>query len=215
MKEVAAARAKVGPDGAVMFDAHSAVPPPALIQFANAIQPHDLLFIEEPAVPGDIQVFKRIKEAVHVPLATGERDRTIWGMLPYLTERCVDILQPDVGHTGGITQMKKIAALAEAFTVPLAPHSIMSELGVAASLHVCASIPNFLIQESRLADHILPEGVLVPSFDANVDGYATLPTGPGLGVEVNEARFAEVNADPKRQFHWPKPKAKDGAVSDY
>jgi galactonate dehydratase len=215
VKMVADARAKVGPDGIVMFDAHCALPPPTLIQFANAIRPHDVAFIEEPAVPGDIQVFKRIKDAVKVPLATGERDRTIWGVLPYLTERCVDFLQPDVGHTGGITQMKKIATLAEAFTVPLAPHSIMTELGVAASLHVCASIPNFFIQESRLADHVLPEGVLVPSFNPDAEGFATLPTGPGLGVEVHEDRLAEVAADPKRQFRWPTPKAKDGAVIDY
>jgi galactonate dehydratase len=215
VKMVTDARAKVGPDGVVMFDAHSALPPPALIQFANAIQPQDVAFIEEPAVPGDIQVFKRIKEAVRVPLATGERDRTIWGVLPYLTERCIDILQPDVGHTGGITQMKKIATLAEAFNIPLAPHSIMTEVGVAASLHVCASIPNFFIQESRLADRVMPEGVLVPSFNPNADGHATLPEGPGLGVEVNEPRLREFAANPKQKFSWPKPKAKDGAVIDY
>ena len=97
-----------------MFDAHCAVPPPMLIQLAAAIEPYDVLFIEEPAVPGNIEVFKRLKQAIRVPLATGERDRTIWGMMPYLQERCIDILQPDCGHTGGITQMKKIATLAEA-----------------------------------------------------------------------------------------------------
>ena len=86
-----------------MFDAHCAVPPAMLIQFASAIEPYDLLFIEEPAVPGNIEVFKRLKQHIHIPLATGERDRTIWGMLAYLQERCIDILQPDCGHTGGIT----------------------------------------------------------------------------------------------------------------
>src|SRR5262249_562884 len=73
-----AARQKVGPDGSVMFDAHSAVPPATVIQFANAVQPYELLFLEEPAVPGNIETFKRIKQQVKIPIALGERDRTIW-----------------------------------------------------------------------------------------------------------------------------------------
>jgi hypothetical protein len=85
--------------------------------------------------------------AIDIPLATGERDRTIWGMIPYLQERCVDILQPDCGQTGGISQMKKIATLAEAWFVPLAPHCTATFLGIAASLHVVSSIPFFLIHE--------------------------------------------------------------------
>ena len=117
VRRVEAARKKVGPDGAVMFDAHCAVPPATLIQFAAAIQPYDVLFIEEPAVPGNIEVFKRLKEQIRIPLATGERDRTIWEMhRRTCTNGCIDILQPDWRHTGGISQMKKIATLAEAFS---------------------------------------------------------------------------------------------------
>src|SRR5262249_50681087 len=112
-KAIREAREKVGPDGAVMFDAHSGVPPATLIQLAAAIKPYDVLFIEEPAVPGNIEVFKRLKEQIPIPLAAGERDRTIWEMIPYLHERCLDILQPDCCHTGGISQVKKIATLAE------------------------------------------------------------------------------------------------------
>ena len=114
VKAIKAAREKVGPDGAVMFDAHSAVPPATLIQLAAKLEPYDLLFIEEPAVPGNIETFKRLKQHINIPLATGERDRTIWGMLPYLQEGGIDILQPDCCHTGGISQMKKIAVLAYA-----------------------------------------------------------------------------------------------------
>jgi galactonate dehydratase len=215
VKMVADARQRVGPDGAVMFDAHCAVPPPALIQFASAIAPHDVLFIEEPAVPGNIEVFKRLKEAIRVPLATGERDRTIWGMLPYLQERCIDVLQPDCGHTGGISQMKKIATLAEAYFVPLAPHCTCSELGLTASLHAAASVPLFLIHEGYLDGHIMPPGVANKQWEVDKDGYASLPQGPGLGVEIDEARMAEVAADPKRQFKWPLPKYQDGSVRDY
>src|SRR3954453_24266479 len=85
---IAAARTSVGPDGVVMFDAHCALPPATLIQLASAIEPYDVLWIEEPAVPGNIEVFKRIKQQVRVPLAAGERDRTIWEFVPYLEHGC-------------------------------------------------------------------------------------------------------------------------------
>jgi galactonate dehydratase len=208
-------RERVGPDGAVMFDAHCAMPPPMLIQFANAIEPQDVLFIEEVAVPGSIEVFQRIKEQVRVPIAVGERDRTIWGMLPYLHEGCVDILQPDCGHTGGITQMRKIATLAEAYYVPLAPHCTCSQLGLSASLHATFATPLFLIHEAYLDGHILPAGVANVTWTVDGDGYASLPQEPGLGVTVDESQFDKVNADPQKKFKWPTPKAEDGSVIDY
>ncbi|MBI2946833.1 MAG: mandelate racemase/muconate lactonizing enzyme family protein, partial [Verrucomicrobia bacterium] len=209
------ARERVGTDGTVMFDAHCAVPPAMLIQLAAAIEPYEILFLEEPAVPGNIEVFKRLKQQIRIPLATGERDRTIWGMVPYLQERAIDILQPDCGHTGGITQMKKIATLAEAYFVPLAPHSTCSELGLTESLHVAASVPLFLIHEGYLDGHIMPPGVARKNWQVDKDGNASLPEGPGLGVEVNESAFERVNADPRRKFKWPTPKQPDGSVTDY
>ena len=215
VRSVKHARERVGPDGTVMFDAHCAVPPAMLIQLAAAIEPYDILFLEEVAVPGNIEVFKRLKQHINIPMATGERDRTIWGMLPYLHERAIDILQPDCGHTGGISQVKKIATLAEAYFVPLAPHCTMSPLGLSASFHVAASIPFLLIHEAYLDGHIMPHGVAIPSFEINKDGNAIMGDEPGLGVEVVESEFARVNANPRRQFHWPTPTLKDGAIRDY
>lgn len=215
VKMVQEARQRVGQDGAVMFDAHSAMPPPLVMQFAAAIEPYDVLWIEEPAVPGNIEIFKRLKEQVRVPLATGERERTIWGMVPYLQERCIDILQPDCAHTGGISQMKKIAALAEAYGVPLAPPNTCSELGLTASLHASAAVPLFLIHESYLDGHLMPAGVARKNWEVDQEGYAQLPQGPGLGVEMDEGLMAKVAADPKRPFHWPKPVDRDGSVRDY
>jgi galactonate dehydratase len=208
-------RERLGKDAAIMFDAHCAVPPPMLIQVANALEPLDLLFIEEVAVPGNIEVFKRIKQHVRIPIAVGERDRTIWGMIPYLHQRCVDILQPDCAHTGGITQVKKIATLAEAYFVPLAPHCTCSELGTTASLHAACSVPLFLIHEMYLDGHIMPPGVANITWKVDENGYAGLPQEPGLGVTVDESQFEKVNADPKRKFRWPTPKASDGSVIDY
>ena len=208
------ARKRVGPDGTVMFDAHCALPPPFLIQLASQIKPGEVLFIEEPAVPGNIEVFKRLKEAIRIPLATGERDRTIWEMLPYLHERCVDVLQPDCAHTGGITQMRKIAVLAEAYHVPLAPHCVTTELGVTASLHATAAIPFFLIHEYYPS--LTPEGLIRKQWSVDKDGYASLPQGVGLGVEVDEAKLEEHAKNPTRPWTWPtRGRLKDGSVADY
>ncbi len=212
---IKAAREKVGPDGAVMFDAHSAVPPATLIQLAAAIKPYDVLFIEEPAVPGNIEVFKRLKQSINIPLATGERDRTIWEFVAYLHERCIDIVQPDCCHTGGITSMKKIATLAEAYHVPLAPHCTANFLGIAASLHVTASIPLFLIHEFYPDNHGFNlKGITRMDFEVDKDGYVSLPPGPGLGVEVDE-KFLETAAKQPQTYKWPGAKLRDGSVADY
>src|SRR5439155_586395 len=192
VNSIKAARQRVGPDGAVMFDAHSALPPATLIQLAAAIEPYDVLFIEEPAVPGNIEVFKRIKKQVRIPLAAGERDRCIWEFIPYLQHGCLDIIQPDACHSGGITQLKKIAAIAEAYQVPLAPHCTASNLGIAASLHLVASIPFFLIHEFYPDNAgFNAKGVTRMEFTLDKDGYIGLPPGPGLGVEVDEAKLVE------------------------
>jgi galactonate dehydratase len=216
VRMVADARKRVGPAGLVMFDAHCALPPPMLLQFAAAIHPYDVLWIEEPAVPGNIEVFKRLKQHIKVPLATGERDRTIWEVIAYLQNNAIDILQSDVGHTGGISQLKKIAALAEAYHVPMAPHNTCSELGLTASLHVSASIPLFLIQEGYIDGHIMPPGVARMNWKIDKEGYASLPQGPGLGVEIDEAAMRKVGADARRKFKWPKVTyPNDGSVRDY
>lgn len=212
---IKAARDKVGPNGAVMFDAHSAVPPATLIQLAAAIKPYDLLFIEEPAVPGNIEVFKRLKEQISIPLAAGERDRTIYEMLPYLQHHCLDILQPDCCHTGGITSMKKIATLAEAWQVPLAPHCTASNLGIAASMHVAAAIPLLLIHEFYPDNSgFNPASIMKMDWKVDAEGYAALPRGPGLGIEVDQKRLEEEAAKPQK-YKWPGRTLKDGSISDY
>ena len=212
---IRAARQKVGPKGAVMFDAHCAIPPATLIQLAGALKPYDVLFIEEPAVPGNVEVFRRLKEQIAIPLAAGERDRTIYEMLPYLIHRCLDILQPDCCHTGGITSMKKIATLAEAFFVPLAPHCTASYLGIAASLHVAASIPFFLIHEFYPDNHgFNPKGITHMPWKLDAEGYIGLPPGPGLGVEVDEKKLEEESKKPQT-YRWSHKTGADGSVVDY
>ncbi|MDA0832628.1 MAG: mandelate racemase/muconate lactonizing enzyme family protein [Planctomycetota bacterium] len=209
-------RDQVGPDGTVMFDAHCAVPPAALIQLAAAVKAYDVLFMEEVAVPGNIEVFKRLKAAIDIPLATGERDHTIWEFIPYLHEAAIDVLQPDVAHCGGITQMKKIAVLAEAYHVPLAPHCTTSPLGATASLSVGASIPFLLIHET--APGALKWGEQFMNRPWSVDdttAYATLPDGPGLGVTFDVEKMQAIAADPNYEWKWPEIKLEDGSIADY
>ncbi len=211
--KVREARERVGRGGAVMFDAHSCLPPPIVKQFAGYLKADDLLFLEEAWVPGNIDVMRKIRESVPVPLATGERDRTIWEVREILEAQVIDILQPDCGHGGGISQMRKVAALAEAHHVPIAPHCTMSYLGLTASLHVAASVPFFLIHEGYKGQ--LPEEVARKTWEMDEEGYVSLPEGPGLGVEVNEERVAEEVANPSRPFDWGDGRLRDGAVADY
>ena len=213
VKQIENARKQVGPDGIVMFDAHCALPPPFLMQLALAIKPYDVLYIEEPAVPGNIEVFKRLKQAISIPLAVGEQARTIWEVIGYLQEGVADILQIDCAHTGGISQLRKIATLGEAYQVPLAPHCVTTDLGATASLHVSAAIPLFLIHEYYPS--ISPPGLVKKNWSIDKDGYASLPVGPGLGCMVDEAILLELSKKPSPP-EWPtRGRLPDGSIADY
>ena len=213
VKSVENARKSVGPAGTVMFDAHCALPPPFLLQFAAAIQPYDVLYLEEPAVPGNIEVFKRLKQHISIPFAIGEQARTIWDVLPYLTSGVGDIVQVDCAHTGGISALRKIATLAETYFAPLAPHCVTTDLGMTASLHVSAAVALFLLHEYYPS--ITPRELVRKSWSVDKDGYASLPQGPGLGCEVNEARLEELARLPHKP-EWPTcGRLPDGSISDY
>ena len=213
VKQIENARLRVGPDGIVMFDAHCAMPPPFLIQFASAIKAFDVLYIEEPAVPGNMEVFKRLKQHIQIPLAVGEQARTIWEVIGYLHEGCADILQVDCAHTGGITQLRKIAILGEAYHVPIAPHCVTTDLGATASLHCSASVPFFLIHEYY--PNISPPGLVKKNWLIDKDGYASLPEGTGLCCEIDEAKLAEIAKNPSVP-EWPtRGRLPDGSIADY
>lgn len=213
VRQIQNARQQVGPDGIVMFDAHCALPPPFLMQLAAAIKPYDVLYIEEPAVPGNIEVFKRLKQHISIPLAVGEQARTIWEVIGYLQEGVADILQIDCAHTGGISQLRKIATLGEAYHVPLAPHCVTTDLGASASLHVSAAVPLFLIHEYYPS--ISPPGLVKKNWSIDAEGYASLPQGPGMGCEIDETLLAELAKTPAPP-EWPtRGRLPDGSISDY
>ena len=125
-----------------MFDAHCAVPPATLIQLAGALKPYDLLFLEEPAVPGNIEVFKRLKAQISIPLAAGERDRTIWEFVQYLQNRCLDIVQPDLHYDGGFIRATQVARMAAAAGLSVVPHMSGGGLGYLDVIHFASFTPN-------------------------------------------------------------------------
>jgi galactonate dehydratase len=213
VENIANARKKVGPNGIVMYDAHCALPPPALMQLASAIQAHEITYIEEPAVPGNIEVFKRLKQQIHIPFAVGEQARTIWDVVQYLENGIADFMQVDCAHTGGMTQMSKIATLAEVYQVPLTPHCVTTDLGMTASLHVSAAVPLFFIHEYYPS--ITPKGLVDRGWEVDKDGYASLPTRPGIGCIIDEARLEELAKLPIVP-EWPKRgRLPDGSIADY
>ena len=192
-----------------------AIPPARLIQLAMALKPYDLLFLEEPAVPGNIEVFKRLKEKISIPLAAGERDRTIWEFLPYLQHRCLDILQPDCCHGGGITAMRKVRdsgrSVADAARAALHRGLPGHRREPAHRLRD----PLFLIHEFYPDNAGFNKaGITRMEYKLDKDGYIGLPPGPGLGVEVDEKKLEEEAKKPQT-YKWPGANLKDGSISDY
>jgi galactonate dehydratase len=184
---VKAVREAVGSQVEVMIDLSCIPTPDAAIRLGRRLEELGICWLEEPVDPNDLRGFEKIAAHLDVPLAAGERLSTRFQFAPLIETRAVPILQPDVGNNGGILETRKVAALAEAFGLRIAPHNCASPLATAAALHVDASTPNFMIQE--LFTYLLPETYEMvdhaPEKDL-CDGYLPLPTRPGLGVELRE-----------------------------
>jgi galactonate dehydratase len=150
----------------------------------RALEPLDLLFYEDPIAPENLDGYARIRDAVAIPLAAGERHATLWGLRPLIERELVDVVQPDTGRAGGITQMRKIAAMAEAHYITMAPHSgSLGPVAEFAALHVMATIPNALMLERVEFDWPGRTEVVTPALQT-VDGHLPVPDGPGLGVDL-------------------------------
>jgi galactonate dehydratase len=181
-------RKAVGDDIDILIDMHGAPwlnTKDALI-IGRALEQFRPLFWEDPVAPENIDGLRRLRDAVAIPLAAGERWGNIWGMQELLGEGIVDVIQPDTGRAGGISQLKKIAAMAEARFINVAPHAgTLGPVAEYAALHVLAAIPNALILERFALDWKPREEVITPSPEL-VDGHLVVPDAPGLGVEIVE-----------------------------
>ena len=167
------------------------------------LDPYQLLFIEEPVLPDNLHMLPELRELTSTPLATGERLFGRWDFLGVLRDG-ISVIQPDVSDAGGISETRRIAALAEPYDVVVAPHCPLGPIALAASLQIDFATPNILIQEQSIThygnsffDYVLDRGV----FDMR-DGWFSRPTGPGLGVEIDEKA---VEAAAKVGFEMPDP----------
>jgi galactonate dehydratase len=159
---------------------------PDAVRVGQELEEFDLLFYEDPVPPENMDALKKVSDSLALPVAAGERSSTIYGCRELVEREIVDVLQPDMGRVGGISQMKKIAAQAEAHHIMMAPHDGSNgPLCEAAAVHVMASIPNFIILEHRADD--VPWRYEICTELPVVNGYIDVPRRPGLGVEINEA----------------------------
>lgn len=210
IEHLRAARQAVGDDVDLMFDAHGDLYPSVSAGVAREIEELHLLFLEEPALPENADAMKKIADETTVPIATGERLFTIWGFREVLEKGIADVVQPDVVHAGGISQLKKIAAMAEAYYAAVAPHNPLSPVSTAACLHVDAAIPNFLVQEMVYGN---PDrsSLVNEQIEKVSDGYVELPMKPGLGVELNEEAIKRLGY---KRSGFPEVYRKDGSVGE-
>jgi galactonate dehydratase len=185
VEQVAAVREAVGPDVDLGIEVHGRLAPAWAIEMARRLEPFHPLFYEEPVPVEDVEALVRVARAIRIPVATGERLPTKFGFQDLLRRRAVDIVQPDLCHAGGLTEVKKIAAMAEAAYVQVAPHNASGPVGTAAAVQLDASIPNFLIQEYFVAQAPWIEEV-VEGGPRVADGEIVVPDRPGLGVELHE-----------------------------
>ena len=193
LRSVKNIRKAVGEDVDIMVDAHG--PPwlttPDAIRLGKALEEYDLLFYEDPVAPEDIEATARVSEAVDLPIAAGERHSNLWGARQLIEREIVDVIQPDTGRAGGLMQMKKIAALAEAHFIGFAPHSgSLGPVAEFACLHLLATVPNFLIME-HLEDDVPQRYEVVTPLPEISQGHITVPDTPGLGVDIVEEAIAK------------------------
>ncbi|RIK42391.1 MAG: galactonate dehydratase, partial [Chloroflexi bacterium] len=183
---MAALRAAVGDDIDIGVDFHGAISPQTAMLLIKALEPYQPMFYEEVVQCQNVEVMADIARKTHIPLATGERIYTKWGFREILEKRAASILQPDLSHAGGISEARLIAGQAEAYYAAIAPHCPLGPVSLAACLQLDAAIPNFLCQEQVT----LGEGYLKMPFVVQ-DGYIPLPTGPGLGIELDDDAIAQ------------------------
>ncbi|HYV70656.1 MAG TPA: mandelate racemase/muconate lactonizing enzyme family protein [Pseudolabrys sp.] len=192
---VKAVRDSIGPNVELMLDVSAELTTDVIIRLGRRFEEWNIAFFEEPVDPSDVEGLKKVSEHVNIPIATGERIYTRYGFRRIMESHAADILQPDIGNTGGIMETKKIAAMAETYNMRVQPHNCSSPVCTAASLLLDATIANFYIQE--LYPYRKPEHFAVvdhaPELDVK-DSWIPIPNRPGLGVELVENQV--------RQFLW-------------
>ena len=190
VERIAAAREAGGPDLDIIVEIHSLLDANTAALLGQALEPYRIMYYEEPTMPCNPGVFKHIKERCKLPLATGERSYTRWGFRQFFEDRTLDIIQPDLCNTGGITETKKICDMAQVYDVGVQIHVCGGPIATAAALQVEAAIPNFVIHEEHNANlwKIFKESGKY--YHAPVNGFYEVPELPGIGQEMSEQAMA-------------------------
>ncbi|MDP8949697.1 MAG: galactonate dehydratase [Actinomycetota bacterium] len=219
VERLAAVREAVGPGLDVAIDFHGRVHKGMAKALARELEPYRPLFIEEPVLPENVEALREVARHTTTPIAVGERMYTRWGFKGVLTSGYVDVVQPDLSHAGGILEVRKISAMAEAFDVAVAPHCPLGPIALAASLQLDACTPNAFIQEQSLGIHYNEGSELLdylkdPTVFAYERGYVAVPKGPGLGIEIDEEKVREAT---KSDHDWRNPvwRNEDGTVAEW
>jgi galactonate dehydratase len=188
---VEAMRVAVGDEVDIAIDFHGRFSPAMAIRLLKELEPYRPMWAEEPCLPENVDAMVTIARSTSIPIATGERLYTKWGFREAIEKQAAVVYQPDLSHAGGISECKKIAAMAEAYYAGVAPHCPLGPIALAACIQLDACIPNFVIQEQVT----FGEGLLKKPFQM-VDGYVDVPTLPGLGVEVDEDALVDLDDQP-------------------
>ena len=212
-ERIAAIREAIGPDVDLGIDFHGRVTKPMAKRLVVAFEEFDPMFYEEPVLPEHNDALSAIAGLTSIPIATGERMFSRWDVKEVFESQAIDVVQPDLSHAGGITEVKKIAAMAEAYDVALAPHCPLGPVALSACVQVDACSPNALVQEQivRQADHPYVENIDVLQIDD--EGYIDLPNRPGLGLEID----ADALRDHAGTYEWAVPETRhdDGGLAEW
>ena len=219
LERVASIREACGKHFGIAIDFHGRVHKPMAKMLAKKLEEFDPMFLEEPVLCENMEYFPEIAACCNIPIATGERLFTRWDFKRLFKTGGVDIIQPDLSHAGGLTEVKKIAAMAEAYDIALAPHCPLGPIALASCLNVDATSYNAAIQEQSIGIHY-NVGKSVLDYVKNqadftfVDGMVRMPRLPGLGVEVNRELVLE---EAKTPHSWKNPvwRHKDGSVAEW
>ena len=190
VERIAAAREAGGPDLDIIVEIHSLLDANTAALLGQALEPYRIMYYEEPTMPCNPGVFKHIKERCKLPLATGERSYTRWGFRQFFEDRTLDIIQPDLCNTGGITETKKICDMAQVYDVGVQIHVCGGPIATAAALQVEAAIPNFVIHEEHNANLLKIFKESGKYYHAPVNGFYEVPELPGIGQEMSEQAMA-------------------------
>ena len=219
VERIASLRGAVGNKLDIAVDFHGRVHAPMAKVLIKAIEPYNPLFIEEPVLSEQLETMAQLRRNTHIPIATGERLYSRFDYKNLFTLGAADIIQPDVSHAGGITECKKIAAMAESWDLALAPHCPLGPIALAACLQIDAVSQNAFIQEQSQGIHYnqsndLTDYLSDPSVLHFSAGYVDIPQGPGLGIEINEDYVIE-RSKVGHRWHNPLWQHADGSIAEW